>query len=75
MMPKHVLPIASITKTFVATVVLQLVEEGSLSLDDILSNWRTDIPNAENITVEHLLTHMSGVPEYRSVPCWYSYTQ
>jgi D-alanyl-D-alanine carboxypeptidase len=55
--------IASITKTFVATVVLQLVEEGRLELDDPLSAF-ADLPGTEGITIRHLLGHTSGLPDY-----------
>jgi D-alanyl-D-alanine carboxypeptidase len=53
--------IGSITKTFVATAILQLVEEGKLSKTDKLSRWYPDFPNAEQITVEHLLRMQSGI--------------
>ncbi|MFC1655204.1 serine hydrolase domain-containing protein [Myxococcota bacterium] len=69
MRPEHILPIASISKMFVAVTVLQLVEEGRISLDDTLSNWRTDLPNADSITIRHLLTHRSGLPCYWETNC------
>lgn len=53
--------IGSITKTFVATTVLQLVEEGKLSKSDKLSKWYPDFPDAEQITIEHLLRMQSGI--------------
>jgi D-alanyl-D-alanine carboxypeptidase len=53
--------IGSITKTFVATAVLQLVEEGKLSKSDKLSEWYPDFPNAEKITIGHLLSMRSGI--------------
>ena len=53
--------IGSVTKTFIATAVLQLVEEGKLSKTDKLSRWYPDFPNAEQITVEHLLRMQSGI--------------
>lgn len=61
--------IGSITKTFVATTVLQLVEEGKLSLEDNLDQWLppevvSAIPNHESITVWQLLNHTSGVSDY-----------
>ena len=64
--------IGSITKTFVATTVMQLVEEGKLNLEDTLTTWlpesiTTDIPNAEEITLEQLLQHTSGVADYVDV--------
>jgi D-alanyl-D-alanine carboxypeptidase len=58
--------IASVTKTFIATAILQLVEEGKLSKSDKLSKWYPDFPNSEKITVEHLLRMQSGIvdPDY-----------
>jgi D-alanyl-D-alanine carboxypeptidase len=53
--------IGSITKTFVATAVLQLIEEGKLSKSDKLSEWYPDFPNAEKITVDDLLRMQSGI--------------
>jgi D-alanyl-D-alanine carboxypeptidase len=53
--------IASITKTFTATAILQLVEEGKLSKTDKLSKWYPDFPNAEKITIDHLLRMQSGI--------------
>jgi D-alanyl-D-alanine carboxypeptidase len=61
--------IYSITKTFVATVVLQLVDEGVLTLDDTVTQWLDDpavgkIPNIETVTIRQLLTHTSGIYDY-----------
>jgi len=61
--------IYSITKTFTAVLVLQLVDEGVLSLDDTVTEWLDDpvtarIPNVEQITIRQLLTHTSGVYDY-----------
>jgi D-alanyl-D-alanine carboxypeptidase len=53
--------IGSITKTFTATAVLQLVDEGKLSKSDKLSKWYPDFPNAEKITIDHLLSMRSGI--------------
>lgn len=55
--------IGSVTKTFTATVVLQLVQEGKLALDDPLSRFEPWVPNADSITVEELLHHTSGLPD------------
>lgn len=61
--------VGSITKTFVATVVLQLVEEGRVTLDSAVSQWVPDLlPNGNEITVRHLLGHRSGLPEYLADP-------
>jgi D-alanyl-D-alanine carboxypeptidase len=54
----------SVTKTFVATAVLQLVDEGELNKSDTLSKWYPDFPNAEKITIDDLLRMRSGMPDY-----------
>jgi D-alanyl-D-alanine carboxypeptidase len=54
--------IGSVTKTFVATVVLQLAGEGKLRLDDTVERWLPGlVPNGKNITVRELLNHTSGL--------------
>jgi D-alanyl-D-alanine carboxypeptidase len=53
--------IGSITKTFVATVVLTMADDGLLSLDDKLSEYYPDFPKADEITVRMLLNHTSGI--------------
>jgi D-alanyl-D-alanine carboxypeptidase len=67
--------IGSITKTFVATAVLQLVEEGKLSKTDKLSEWFPDFPNAEKITIEHLLRMQSGIVGPEGEPEQYRSTE
>lgn len=52
---------ASAGKTFVAVVVLQLVEEGKLSLDDPVSGWIKHVPNGDAVTVRDLLAHTGGL--------------
>lgn len=56
--------IASITKLFVATVVLQLVEESRLALDDEVIGYLPDFGHDRRITVRQLLNHTSGIPDY-----------
>lgn len=62
--------VGSITKQFTATLVMQLVEEGKLSLDTTLATalpyYRKD--TAAKITVHHLLNHTSGIPSYTGQP-------
>ncbi len=53
--------IGSITKTFTAVVIMQLVEEDKLKMDSYLSDFFPDVPNSEKITLEHLLRHESGI--------------
>ena len=58
-----------LTVPFVATVVLQLVGEGRLSLSDTVERWLPGIlPYGDQITVRQLLNHTSGVPDYLFVP-------
>jgi len=61
--------IYSIAKAFAATVVLQLVDEGVLSLDDTVTHWLDSsevlaIPNVNRITLRQLLTHTSGIYDF-----------
>jgi D-alanyl-D-alanine carboxypeptidase len=51
----------SITKVFTAVLIWQLIEDGKLSLDDKLSSFYPQIPNAQKITIKNLLEHSSGV--------------
>ena len=61
--PGNAVRIGSITKTMMATIVLQLVDEGGLSLDDRLTKWLPDtrVPHAAEITIQQLLNHTSGI--------------
>ncbi|WP_304344770.1 serine hydrolase [Chryseobacterium koreense] len=54
----------SLTKTFTVTLILQLVDENKLMLDDHLSKFFPDFPNAEIISVRNLANMTSGIPEY-----------
>ena len=57
--------VASITKSFVATLVLQLVAEGKLRLDDTVQRWLPGLlPDGRSITIRELLGHTSGLFEY-----------
>lgn len=57
----------SLTKAFVATVVLQLVHERRLRLDDsVEARLPGSVPNGKNIEIKHLLNHTSGLPDYRT---------
>lgn len=53
--------IGSVTKTFIATVVLRLCDKKVLSLDDPLAKFVPDFPHADQITVKQLLQHSSGI--------------
>ena len=57
--------IASITKTFTAVMILQLVEEGKLKQTDTLDKFFPQVPNARKITILQILSHRSGIPNVR----------
>lgn len=60
--PNHAFAIASTTKTIIAACVLQLADEGVLSLNDSLHQWLDTFPNINsNITIRQLLQHKSGL--------------
>ena len=54
--------IASITKTYTAVMIFQLVEERKLKLTDTLDKFFPQIPNAPRITMGQMLAHRSGIP-------------
>jgi D-alanyl-D-alanine carboxypeptidase len=56
--------IASNTKTFTATAILQLIDKGRLSLDDHLSKFFPDVDNADQITIRQMLNMTSGIYDY-----------
>lgn len=62
--PDQVFRIGSVTKQFAAAGLLKLIEAGKLGLDDPLSEFLPDYPNAAKITVRQLLDHTSGVKSY-----------
>jgi CubicO group peptidase (beta-lactamase class C family)/uncharacterized protein YneR len=71
--PQMVFRLGSITKQFTAVAILMLVEQGALSLDDDLTTFWAHYPtHGHRITVEHLLTHTSGIKSYTSMPEWLS---
>jgi CubicO group peptidase (beta-lactamase class C family) len=55
--------IASLSKMYTAVMVLQLIEKKVIRFDDPLSKW-FDTNTFPNVTIENLLTHTSGIPEY-----------
>lgn len=66
--------IASITKTFTATAILQLADQGKLSLTDPIARWFPGFPNADKITVKDLLMMRSGMADFaddKLLEVWY----
>jgi len=62
--------VGSVTKQFTAMLVMQLVEEGKLKLDAPVTTYIPDYPKdkGDKITIHHLLTHTSGIPNYTDLP-------
>jgi D-alanyl-D-alanine carboxypeptidase len=56
--------IGSVTKTFTGTLVLQLAQEGRLSLDDPISEYVAGVPSGDKVTLRHLTNMTSGVASY-----------
>ena len=67
--PDDVLRIGSLTKQFTAVAILMLADQGKLGVSDPITKHLTDYPKAgDAVTIEHLLTHTSGVPSYTDSP-------
>ena len=71
--PDTSFPIASMTKSFTAALVLKLVDEGKLGLDQTLAELlpEFDVPYASEVTLRHLLQNRSGIPHYIDIPGWF----
>lgn len=73
---KTVYRIASITKLFTATAIMQLRDEGLLQLDDPVEkhlDWfkiQNPYEDAPVVTIRHLLTHAAGLPREAAYPYW-----
>lgn len=59
-----VFQIGSVTKTFTATMIMMLQEQGKLNVKDKLNKYFPDYPDGDKITIENLLTHTSGIFNY-----------
>ena len=69
--PDHVFRIGSNTKQFTAIAILKLYEEGKLNLQDEITKYIPDYPTrGRKITIEHLLTHTSGIKSYTGMKDW-----
>lgn len=69
--PDMVFRIGSMTKQFTAVGILMLMEQGKLALSDPVTKFLPDYPTqGKTITVEHLLTHTSGIQSYTDMAAW-----
>lgn len=71
--PETRYPIASMTKSFTAALVLRLVDGGKLNLDQSLEELLPDfdVPYAQDVTLRHVLQNRSGIPHYVDIPGWF----
>ncbi len=60
--------ISSVTKTFTAALVSKLKDQGLLKYEDKVSKYIPDYPNGNKITLDQLLNHRSGIPDYSDLP-------
>ena len=70
--PSTRLAIGSVTKQFTAVVIMQLIEQGKLSLSDPIAKYLPEYPEdvANKVTIRHLLTHTSGVVNFTNTPVY-----
>jgi CubicO group peptidase (beta-lactamase class C family) len=69
--PEMVFEIGSVTKQFTAAAILMLQEQGKLRVEDEVTKHLPDYPtHGQKITIEHLLTHTSGIPSYTGMQDW-----
>lgn len=59
--------VGSVTKTFTAALIMQLDQEGLLSIHDPISDW-IDFPGGDGVTIAMLLGHTSGIPDFTGFP-------
>ncbi len=71
MEPDMIFRIGSMTKQFTAVAILMLMEQGKLAVSDPITKFLPDYPTqSKAITVEHLLTHTSGIKSYTDINEW-----
>ena len=70
----HSFAIASLSKPITAALVLKLVEQGKLDLDATLANYFPEFDSVfgKNVTLHHLLSHTSGLPNHFVIDGWFS---
>ncbi|MBB3118254.1 serine hydrolase domain-containing protein [Pseudoduganella violacea] len=67
--PAMSLRVGSVTKQFTAAAIMLLAEQGKLKVGDSITSHLQDYPEqGKTITIEHLLTHTSGIPNYTALP-------
>lgn len=75
--PQTKFHIASVSKPFTAAAIMMLQERGLLAVSDPLAKFIPDYPNGDKITIHHLLTNTSGIPNINNFPeyaAWSKFT-
>jgi CubicO group peptidase (beta-lactamase class C family) len=68
MLPEMIFRLGSVTKQYTSVAILQLIEQGKISLQDSLQKYVKDYPSkGHTITIENLLTHTSGIKDYQAI--------
>ncbi|MBA2652443.1 MAG: beta-lactamase family protein [Tatlockia sp.] len=70
---KTLFDIGSITKSYVAAIMLQLEAEGKLIINDPIGKWLPQYPMWKDVTIKHLLNMSSGIPNYTANPKFLDY--
>jgi D-alanyl-D-alanine carboxypeptidase len=65
---EHIFRIGSVSKIYTSTIVVKLSEDGILDLDQKISEYFPDFPNAHKISIRNLLNHSSGIRDVFSLP-------
>lgn len=70
--PEHIFRLGSVTKQFTSAAIMMLVDEGKLALGDDVRKYVPAYPKkSATVTIEHLLTHTGGVPNYTEQPAFH----
>jgi CubicO group peptidase (beta-lactamase class C family) len=66
--PQTKFRLGSVTKQFTSMAIMQLEAQGKLKVTDTLKTFFPDYPKGDKITIRHLLTHTSGIPNFTASP-------
>jgi CubicO group peptidase (beta-lactamase class C family) len=66
--PQTKFRLGSVTKQFTSMAIMQLETQGRLKVTDTVKTFFPDYPKGDKITIRHLLTHTSGVPNFTDLP-------
>ena len=65
--PETKFRLGSVSKQFTSAAIMLLVQQGKVNLEDTVGLYFAGYPNGDKITVHHLLTHRSGIPNYNNL--------